>query len=284
MIGRGAYGTVYEGINKKNREHVAVKVADQQDLLDAARREAENMNNVMDHPNVVPIKDFWEDEEDLPSGKRKTVNIVMPMAKQNLREYVNSIKDKKKLFDGGGGEESAKKAFQEQTGGKALLELTKMLLRGLLHLHDSSPTVVHRDLKPENVLVFEEGGGANVLKIGDFGISKILREMPSTGTDCGTSTYKAPEVKEGGEYRKEVDVWSLGLVLYFLLTGEDRFRNRSEVLAFNDNTQLFRTHTRIFHGEEVAQVELLVKQMINPEPKARIFLEKALREIEMPGT
>ena len=122
-----------------------------------------------------------------------------------------------------------------------------------------------------------------VLKIGDFGISKILKDMVSTETECGTKTYKAPEVKEGAGYRKEVDVWSLGLVLYFLLTGEDRFRNRSEVLDFKETTPLFKANNRLFRGEEVAQVEWLVKQMIHPVPQKRIFLEKALRETEMQG-
>ena len=131
-------------------------------------------------------------------------------------------------------------------------------------------------------MVFEEDG-ATVLKIGDFGISKLLKDMPSTATDCGTSTYKAPEVKEGVEYHKEVDVWSLGLVIYFLLTGEDRFKDRQEVLAFKETTPLFRTEEKLFQGEEVAHVEQLIKQMIHRDPKNRIFLEKALRETEMPG-
>ena len=285
-FGRGTFGTVFSGINKETKGCVAVKVcnADNKSRLEAALKETEIMNNIMDHPNVVPLGDFWEEEEETPRGKRKTVNIVMPMAKQNLRQYVDKIKEKKALFDRGRGGGNAKEAFNEQTSGKALLELTKMLLRGLLHLHDSNPTVVHRDLKPENVLVFEEEGGANVLKIGDFGISKLLKDKSSTDTDCGTNAFKAPEVKEDwSDYRKEVDVWSLGLVLYFLLTGEDRFKNRDEVLAFEETTPLFRTKRRLFQGEEVAQVEWLIKQMIHPDPKGRIFLEKALRETEMPG-
>ena len=91
-IGRGTFGTVYEGINKETTECVAVKVcnADNKARLEAARKEAENMNNIMDHPNVVPLGDVWEDEVDTPTGKRRTVNIVMPMAKQKLREYMDN--------------------------------------------------------------------------------------------------------------------------------------------------------------------------------------------------
>ena len=128
-------------------------------------------------------------------------------------------------------------------------------------LHSNNLT--HTDLKPENVLVFEEGG-APVLRLGDFQISRILEKVESTKTDCGL--YKAPEITpDGKEYRKEVDVWSLGLVLHFLLTGKDRFQDRQEVLDFTETLPHFRTGERLFHGEEVAIVEQLVKQMIHPD-------------------
>ena len=96
-----------------------------------------------------------------------------------------------------------------------------MLLGGTSHLHNSKPPMIHRDLKPANILCF---GGENdriILKIADFGISKFQNHEQSTHhtTRQGTKKFQAPEVIQGEKYSVAVDVWSLGMVLFYLTTG-----------------------------------------------------------------
>ena len=85
---------------------------------------------------------------------------------------------------------------------------------GHCHLHK----IVHRDLKPENLLYAQPSPNME-LKLADFGLASILTPIKSLHTACGTPGYVAPEILEGGDYGKEVDVWSLGVILYILLCG-----------------------------------------------------------------
>ena len=217
---------------------------------------------IRDSPNIVLLQDLFYEG--------KTVNLVMPLALVNLRDYIEKVEDKKKYS-----------GLEED--GKTLLEFTTMLIKGVLHLHDSTPTLIHRDLKPENILIFDEGG-REVVKIGEFGISKLLENRNYMETDRGTNPYKAPEVDQAQAYRKEVDIWSLGLVLYFLITGEDLFTDRNQVRKHKDEESCWKTRRRVFQTHSATkEIEYSVENMIKVDPQKRISLEKALRNLEMPG-
>ena len=89
--------------------------------------------------------------------------------------------------------------------------------------------IIHRDLKPENLL-YETKDSFSIIKISDFGLARILNDELAT-TACGTPGYVAPEIINGVGYGKEVDLWSLGVILYTLLCGYPPFyeENNSEL-------------------------------------------------------
>ena len=139
----------------------------------------------------------------------KTHYLVMERATGDLNYYVKNIISV---------ENEQNKCLQEQ---KELHKFMTMLISGVKHLHSNS--LLHRDLKPANVLTFEDDDENIVLKIGDFGIAKDSDSTKMTSM-AGTVNYMAPEVirTSGQRYSNTVDVWSLGLVIYFLVTGEKR--------------------------------------------------------------
>lgn len=92
--------------------------------------------------------------------------------------------------------------------------------RGIKYLHDSN--VTHRDIKPDNILLDNNTPDA-LLKISDFGLSKLISYQNSMKTVCGTQLYVAPEVLMGGAYTNKVDIWSLGCMLFAMLSGSVPF-------------------------------------------------------------
>lgn len=94
------------------------------------------------------------------------------------------------------------------------------------YLH--SQTVIHRDLKPDNILM---NRSHKILKIADFGISKLLEEGASSKTFIGTSNYVAPEMYMGQSYDRTIDIWSLGCILYEMIELEKAFAGCQAVLV-----------------------------------------------------
>jgi serine/threonine-protein kinase ULK2 len=84
--------------------------------------------------------------------------------------------------------------------------------------------IVHRDLKPENILLVEPPNKKKLdLKLADFGFAKKIPEGKKEELSCGTPFYTAPEMIKGRPYDFKVDIWSLGVIAFFLLTGQYPF-------------------------------------------------------------
>ena len=79
---------------------------------------------------------------------------------------------------------------------------------------------MHRDLKPENLLIKNKNFGLKSIKIGDFGLAKITGDQTMSNTVCGSSNYVAPEIIMMQPYDKKYDIWSLGVVIFAMLSGQ----------------------------------------------------------------
>lgn len=196
-IGEGAMGRVYRARHTRMSKRFAIKVLFGDLAADARMRarfaqEAEAASR-LDHPNVVTVVDFAGVEQGL-------MYLVMDFIEgENLADLL---------------------AAQAPFDRDRVIRLARDLARGLGHAHQRG--LVHRDFKPENVVVVREGA-REVPKIIDFGVACIEeREDPrltQVGCVVGTPAYMSPEQAAGLDVDHRTDLFSLGLLLYELLSG-----------------------------------------------------------------
>jgi tRNA A-37 threonylcarbamoyl transferase component Bud32 len=196
-LGRGAMGTVYEGWDPIIERRVAIKTVklpetadpETEEALARFRREAQAAGRLT-HPNIVAVFDYGETND--------LAYIVM--------EFVDGP-PLKSLLD-----------KQERFAVPETLRVMEDLLAGLQFSHERG--VVHRDIKPANVMLTSSGQA----KIADFGIARIeSSSMTQAGTLLGTPAYMSPEQFMGQVVDARTDIYSSGVLLYQLLTGERPF-------------------------------------------------------------
>jgi eukaryotic-like serine/threonine-protein kinase len=212
-IGRGGMSTVYRAFDTVLERPVAIKlmhreIASDSDQLERFRREARAVAQ-LSHPHIVTVIDAGEEPQEDGDPTRPT----HPATPYIVLEYVNGETLKELVRRRGPLETTEAIAYT--------IEIARAL--GAAHEHQ----IVHRDVKPQNVLLTEEG----TAKITDFGIARSLTEEGLTldGRVLGTTDYVSPEQALGHKVTGQSDIYSLGVVLYELLTGEIPFTGPTPV-------------------------------------------------------
>jgi serine/threonine protein kinase len=203
LLGHGGMGAVYQARQKKLDRLVALKIIRPEGAADPAfaerfMREARTLAR-LSHPGIVAIHDFGEVENAVPGDGRQYYFVMEYVDGANLRQLMEDCKL------------NAEQAF----------EIVPQICDALQFAHDEG--VVHRDIKPENILVDTKGR----VKIADFGLAKLATRSPedftltATHQVMGTPRYMAPEQMAGSNsVDHRADIYSLGVVLYEMLTGE----------------------------------------------------------------
>ena len=151
-------------------------------------------------------------------------------------------------------------------------EIMVCLLKSVLFLHHNG--IVHRDIKPDNIL-FSVPGKYSSLKLIDFGLS-IPRNARKEKYRVGTPYYMAPEMIFG-KYCYESDMWSIGVILYVLVTGHQPFRGVDQEEVFEHITQGKYDTKMLIRQHCSKQLKDLIKKILVTDPKKRISVESALK-------
>ncbi|KAJ1632493.1 kinase-like domain-containing protein [Pavlovales sp. CCMP2436] len=152
--------------------------------------------------------------------------------------------------------------------------MTTKLVSAIKYMHELG--VVHRDLKPENMLMTHDGKDAAV-KITDFGLSKITDGHSSMmKTPCGTPGYIAPEVLHMKGYGREVDMWSVGVIVYILLCGFPPFYAENDALLFQQIKAGRYEFLRPYWDPVSATAKDFVSKLLVVDPARRMTAEQAL--------
>ena len=242
VVGHGGMSTVYKAHDSLLERNVALKVLHQQynedeDFVERFKHEARSVAQLQ-HPNIVTVIDRGEED-----GRQYIVFEFIDG--ENLKELVVR-KGRLDLRDA--------------------LEIAHEIARGLAFAHDHG--LVHRDVKPQNVLLNGDGRA----KVTDFGIARSLdvdHGVTQTGTILGTSNYIAPEQASGQPVDAHTDVYSLGIVLYEMLTGELPFPGESFVAIAMKHIQEPSPNVLDVRGDIPLRVAEMIDRALEKDPEHR---------------
>lgn len=205
VIGRGNYGKVVLVEKKGTNEHYAMKILK---------------------------KKLIEEKKQVEHSKTEKLILANASCPFIVKLYC-SFQDKKNLY----------LVMEYLSGGELFFHLSQQgvfselrtrfylaeIILGLEYLHNNN--IVYRDLKPENIVLDSNGH----IRLTDFGLSKAYLPInEKTHTVCGTPEYLAPEIIKGAEYNKAVDFWSLGAVMYYMLSGAPPHYSKNKAQIFKN--------------------------------------------------
>ncbi|CAN1226851.1 Calcium-dependent protein kinase 34 [Linum grandiflorum] len=249
-LGRGQFGVTHLCTQKANGQQYACKTIAKRKLvnkedLEDVRREVQIMHHLTGQPNIVELKGAYEDKH--------SVHLVMELCAGG------------ELFD----RIIAKGHYTERAAASLLRTIVE-----IVHTCHSMG-VIHRDLKPENFLLLNKDE-SSPLKATDFGLSVFYKKSGEVFKDIvGSAYYIAPEVLKR-KYGPEADIWSIGVMLYILLSGVPPFWAESEHGIFN---AILRGQVDFQTDPWPAispQAKDLVRKMLNSDPKQRVSASQVL--------
>ena len=251
LLGEGGMSYVYKAIDKQLQRTVAIKTlkpnyVEQEKFVERFKREAQTAAN-LNHPNIVQIFDWGIGDEPF---------FVMEYIEGNTLTSIIANKRTISIND--------------------ILFIGAQVSSGLQAAH--SKGLVHRDIKPGNIMITPEGK----VKVTDFGIVSLQNEesdITKTGSILGTASYISPEQAQGKPVSKESDLYSLGTVLYELITGRPPFEGDTPIATATKHITDKPEKLSTYRADIPKGIENAVLKLLHKYPKDRFKNAEDLRAV-----
>jgi len=251
LLGEGGMSYVYKAIDKQLQRTVAIKTlkpnyVEQEKFVERFKREAQTAAN-LNHPNIVQIFDWGIGDEPF---------FVMEYIEGNTLTSIIANKRTISMND--------------------ILFIGAQVASGLQAAH--SKGLVHRDIKPGNIMITPEGK----VKVTDFGIVSLQNEesdITKTGSILGTASYISPEQAQGKPVSKESDLYSLGTVLYELITGRPPFEGDTPIATATKHITDKPEKLSTYRASIPKGIENAVLKLLHKYPKDRFKNAEDLRAV-----
>lgn len=261
IIGTGSFSTVYKGMNTKTGKILAIKEIN---LKNIRKNNDDEINEKIMRNLSLEIKTMQ---------LLKNVNIL---SMEDLLIKENYIYMMLEYCDGGDLTKYIRhypKKNRITMEEKDVIIIAKQIMNGLKYMH--SLGIVHRDLKPQNILIKSEGDN-KIIKIADFGFARFLKDTQTAETICGSPLYMSPEILKCQRYSDNTDIWSFGIILYELITGNIPYIVRS----FAELNRIYNSIEQIEIPKKIQvsnNCKDLIIHMLTVNPQNRITWERLFR-------
>lgn len=253
IIGSGGMAVVYKARDHRLNRLVAVKILKEELALDADFRRRFHTESqavaMLSHPNIVAVYDVSKSDD--------IEYIVMELIEGiTLKQYMNR---------------------KGQLNWKESLHFATQISKGLSHAH--SRGIIHRDIKPHNIMILKDGS----VKVADFGIARLQSSQATTLTQeaLGSVHYISPEQAKGASVDARSDIYSLGVVMYEMLTSTLPFEGDSPVSVAIQHISSIPLSPRDINPEIPRGLEAITMMAMNPDLEARYqSAEDLLRDME----